>query len=372
MKITDIEIRLCKHQEAVLSEKELRDSHRSELNFLMITMKTDAGVDGVSMGFAGMGAEMAGSIAAQSIKPFFLGKDPFAREKHWHEFRRYERHWHHTPIYSYGPFDIALWDIAGVVAGLPLYKLFGHCRAKAPTYVSSMYLDTPQDYADQAAEFKRKGFHGYKLHPPSDFQEALEAYRLCREAVGDDPSFKLMADPVTAHTYYEEALRMGRELEKLDYYWFEEPLYDTDFNGLRKLTRDLDIPICGTEVLVGSHYSTAECIASGVVDIVRSDVSWKGGVTAVMKTAHLAEAFGMRCEVHTTIYPALEIVNLHCCCAIANCEFFEALIPSSLMKLGIKNPVHIDEDGYAHPPSGAGLGIEWDWDFIDNATVAVM
>ena len=372
MKITDIEIRLCKHEEEVMSAGELRDSHRSDMHFLIITLKTDAGIDGHSMAFAGMGSEMAGAIAAGSLKPFFMGKDPLAREKHWHDFRRYDRVWHLTPIYAYGPFDIALYDIAGKLAELPLYQLLGHYREKAPTYVSSLFLDTPQDYADQALDFKGRGFHGYKLHPPSDYQEALAAYRLCREAIGDDPAFKLMADPVTAHTYYEEALRMGRELEKLDYYWFEEPLYDVDFNGLRKLTRDLDIPICGTEVLVGSHYSTAECIASGVVDIVRSDVSWKGGVTAVMKTAHLAEAFGMRCEVHTAIYPALEIVNLHCCCAIANCEFFEALYPGSLMKLGISNPIEIDADGYAHPPQGPGTGIVWDWDFIDDATVALL
>ena len=372
MHITDIEIRLCKHQEEIMTAKELRDSHKSDLQFLIITLKTDAGIDGISMGFAGMGAEMAGAIAAQSLKPFFLGKDPLAREQHWHEFRRYERHWHLTPIYAYGPFDIALWDIAGKIADLPLYQLLGHYREKAPTYVSSLYLDTPQDYADQALAFKRQGFHGYKLHPPADYQAALAAYRACREAIGDDPAYKLMADPVTAHTYYDEALRMGRELEKLDYYWFEEPLYDVDFHGLRKLTRDLDIPICGTEVLAGSHYSTAECIASGVVDIVRSDVSWKGGITAVMKTAHLAEAFGMRCELHTAIYPALEIVNLHCCCAIANCEFFEALYPGSLMRLGITNPIQIDSQGFARPPQNPGTGIDWDWDFIDNATVAIM
>ena len=372
MKITDIEIRLCQHQEQVMSAAELRDAQKSDMQFLIITLKTDAGVEGVSMGYAGQGARMAGAIAAGSIKPFFLGKDPLAREKHWHDFRRYDRVWHLTPIYSYGPFDIALWDIAGKLAGLPLYQLLGSSREKAPTYVSSLFLDSPEDYADQALEFKQRGFHGYKLHPPGDYHEALEAYRLCRQAIGDDPGFKLMADPVTAHTYYDEALRMGRELEKLDYHWFEEPLYDVDFHGLRKLTRDLDIPIAGTEVLVGSHYSTAECIASGVVDIVRSDVSWKGGVTALMKTAHLAEAFGMRCEVHTAIYPALEIVNLHCCCAIVNCEFFEALYPGSLMKLGILNPLQIDSQGYAHPPQGPGTGIEWDWDFIDDATVAVL
>jgi L-alanine-DL-glutamate epimerase-like enolase superfamily enzyme len=372
MKITDIEIRLCRHEESIMSDGELRDSHKSDLNFLIITMKTDAGVEGVSMGFAGMGADMAGYIAEQSLKPFFLGKDPLAREKHWYDFRRYDRVWHLTPIYSYGPFDIALWDIAGKVANMPLYQLLGYFREKVPAYVSSLFLSSPQDYADQALEFKKQGFHGYKLHPSSDYHEALESYKLCRKVIGDDPSYKLMADPVTAHNHYEEALRMGRELEKLDYYWFEEPLFDVDFHGLRRLARDLDIPIAGTEVLAGSHYSTAECITSGVVDIVRSDVSWKGGITALMKTATLAESFGVRCEVHTAIYPALEIVNLHCCCAISNCEFFEALIPGSLMALGIKNPIHIDDEGYAHPPKGAGLGIEWDWDFIDNATIRTL
>jgi L-alanine-DL-glutamate epimerase-like enolase superfamily enzyme len=372
MKITDVEIRVCKHNETIMDEGELREAGRSQMHFLIITLKTDAGIDGVSMGFAGQGAEMAGQVAAQSLKPFFLGKDPLAREKHWYDFRRYDRYWHLTPMYAYGPFDNALWDIAGKLADMPLYKLLGHYREAAPTYVSSLFLPEPEDYADQAREFKEAGYHGYKLHPPADYDAALAAYRLCREAVGEGASFRLMADPVTAHNRYEDALRMGRELEKLDYYWFEEPLFDTDFHGLRRLARDLDIPIAGTEVLVGSHYATAECITSGVVDIVRTDVSWKGGVTAVMKTAHLAESFGMQCEIHTAIYPAMEIVNLHCCCAISNCEFFEALVPGSLMQLGIKNPINIDENGYAHPPEGPGLGIDWDWDFIDNATVAIL
>src|SRR6202008_1615543 len=124
---------------------------------------------------------------------------------------------------------------------------------------------------------------------------------------------------------HEEALRVGRELEKLNYYWFEKPLFDVALPGLRKLSDKLDIPICGTEVLAGSHYSTAESLASRGVDTGPPDFSWKGGVTPVMKTAHLAESFGVHCELHTTIYHPLEIVNLHCCAAIANCEFFEVL-----------------------------------------------
>jgi len=75
-----------------------------------------------------------------------------------------------------------------------------------------------------------------------------------------------------------------------------------------------------------------------------------------MKTAHLAESFGMHCELHTTIYHPLEIVNLHCCAAIANCEFFEVLYPLSYMDFGMKTPIQVDAEGYAHPP-----GVAWYW-----------
>lgn len=369
MRITSIDIRVCQNTRQAMSDSEMRSGGKSTFDFLVITMKTDEGVDGHSFGFAGRGAEMAGGIAASALKPFFLGKDPLLREKHWQDFRTYDRWWNHVPIYSYGPFDICLFDIAAKKAGMPLYKFLGACRQQIPIYASSFVLATPGDYAKQALEVKRRGWHAYKLHPPGKAEFDLAAYRACREAVG--PDFKLMADPVAAYSY-EEALRMGRELERLNYYWLEEPLFDVDFNGLRKLTAKLDIPICGTEVLSGSHYSTAECIASRVVDIVRTDVSWKGGVTPVIKTAHLAESFGMHCELHTTIYHPLEIVNLHCCAAISNSEFFEVLYPLSYMDFGMKTPIQIDPEGYAHPPETPGIGVDWDWNFIDKCTTKTL
>ncbi len=365
MKITDVEIRLCRSEVETGPAYGMRAGGTSAFEFLVVTLKTDAGIDGHSFGFAGRGAEIAGAVAANTLKPFFLGKDPLARERHWQEFRTYDRWWHHAPIYAYGPFDICLWDIAGKVAGLPLYRLLGAFRERVPVYASSYVLPTPEDYARQALEVKQRGWHGYKLHPPGDVEFDLKAYRACREAVG--PDFRLMADPVAAYNH-EQALRVGRELERLNYQWLEEPLFDTDFHGLRKLAAALDIPICGVEVLAGSHYSTAECIATNVVDMVRTDVSWKGGVTAVMKTAHLAEAFGVRCEVHTSVYHALDIVNLHCCCAIANCELFELLYPPEAMAFGLKTPLEIDPEGYAHPPTAPGTGVDFDWDFIDNKT----
>jgi L-alanine-DL-glutamate epimerase-like enolase superfamily enzyme len=367
--IKSIEVRACRNTRDAMSDGEMRTGGKSNFDFLVISMQTDSGITGRSFGFAGRGAEMAAAIAGSALKPFFEGKDPLFREKLWQEFRTYDRWWNHVPIYSYGPFDICLWDIAAQIAGLPLYKLLGAYRNKVPLYASSFVLQSPEDYARQALEVKARSWHGYKLHPPGRVDFDLAAYRACREAVG--PDFKLMADPVAAYSC-EEALRVGRELERLNFYWLEEPLPDVNFHGLKKLTAKLDIPICGTEVLAGSHYSTAQCISDGVVNIVRTDVSWKGGVTPVMKTAHLAESFGVRCELHTTIYHPLEIVNLHCCAAIPNCEFLELLYPLSYMDFGMKRPIGIDSEGFAHPPESAGIGVEWDWDFIENCTITIL
>ncbi|MBV6431726.1 MAG: L-rhamnonate dehydratase [Bryobacteraceae bacterium] len=366
MKISDIRIRVCQTDHSMMADSEMRAGGASSFDFLLVSMTTDEGIEGHSFGFAGRGARMAGEIARQTMKPFFPGKDPLARERHYQEFRTYDRWWNHVPIHTYGPFHICLWDIAGKAAGVPLYRLLGEYRQKVPVYASSFVLDGPEAYARQALAVKERGWHGYTVHPPGDFDLDLEIYRVCREAVGS--GFKLMADPVCAYGH-QQALRMGRHLEKLDYYWIEEPLHDTDFHELRRLAAALDIPVRGTEVLPGNHYAIAECISAGVVDIVRSDVSSKHGVTPVRKTAHLAESSGMNCELHTTIYHPLEIMNLHCCRAMSNCECFELLYPMEYMNFGMLAPLNIDAEGYAHAPETPGAGFDPDWDFIENATV---
>lgn len=368
MRISDIEIRLCRHEAPAMSDAEMRDGRKSELEFLVLRFQTDEGLSVDTFGFAGRGARAAGYSAAASLKPFFLGKDPTYREKHWQDFRMADRWWHHVPIYAYGPFDICCWLLCAEAAGQPLYKYLGAVRDRVPIYASSLTLPTPAAYAEQALTIKQRGWAGYKLHPIGKEAQDIEAYRLCREAVG--PDFPLMADPVACHNH-QQALRIGRVLEELKYHWFEEPLFDCDLNGLRELARALDIPICAGEVLPGSHYMAAEMISSRAVDIIRSDVSWKGGITPVMKTAHLAESFGMQCELHTTIYHPLEIINLHCCAAMANCEFFEVLEPVSYFDFGLKEKIRI-ENGEAVLPEGPGRGIALDWDFIENTTFEIL
>lgn len=368
--ITDVEIRACRGGDTLntldaVSAVQLPGGSRPD--FTVVTLTTSDGVKGTSFGFGALDAKAAAATMSQ-VKPFFLGRSPFDAAKNMKEFELFDRRWNHVPIYSYAPFDNACWDIVGKMAHQPVYKLLGAAREKVPLYVSSMFLPSPDEYVAQALAVKAKGYKGYKLHPPGEVTLDIACYRAVREAVGDD--FTLMADPVIAYTY-EQALKVGRELEKLDYRWLEEPLLDVNFNGLRKLREKLDIPICGTEVLAGAHYTTAHSISEGIVDIVRTDVSWRGGITAVMKAAHVAEAFGVQCELHTTIYHAMEQIQLHPSLALVNCEFFETLFPFDDFEFGTKSKLNI-QDGYVMAPVGEGLCIENDWDFIDAHTVVIL
>jgi L-alanine-DL-glutamate epimerase-like enolase superfamily enzyme len=369
MKITSVEVRCCRRGADKFKEGAFRTGDFRGFDFLVVTITTDDGLSASSFGFAGRSAEGAGKLIADSLRPFLLGRDPRDREKAWHEFRVADRWWGHLPIYAYGPFDTCLWLLCAQAAEQPLYKYLGAYRDEVPVYVSSMVLPSVDAYAEEALQAKAQGLKGYKLHTPGiRFDQDLAAHRLVREVVG--PEFTLMSDPVSCLNL-EQAIRFGRELERLDYYWFEEPLYDEDIHALRELSRTLQIPIVGTEVIAKHLYSIAECIATRVVDRVRADVSWTGGVTGVMKTARLAEAFGVNCEVHTSIFHPLDMVNLHCCAAIKNCDFFELLYPIDSFAFGLKGNLPI-KNGIAHLPDKPGLGIELNWDEIDACTVLVV
>ncbi len=113
----------------------------------------------------------------------------------------------------------------------------------------------------------------------------------------------------------------------------------------------------------------AQAIAFDAVDIVRADVSWKPGVTGTLKIAHLAEAHGLRCEIHCTTMGFMDMANLHVSCAIKNCEYFELLVPEEPFRFPMKDKYPIDKNGIAHVPQKPGIGVELDWDAIDNTCV---
>lgn len=326
---------------------------------VVLTVKSDAGIDGHAMAWGVKGgARLAEEIAAV-IVPEIVGEDPVDREYLYHKVARADRWGGHLPITAYGPIDVALWDLTAKQAGLPLYKFIGGYRDKIRAYATGPRHATPEAYVEEGLRAREQGFRAYKLHPPGEPDLDIECCRRVREALGEE--FVLMSDPVGAYDY-EDALRVGRALEALDFFWYEEPLYDYDIHGYVRLAQALDIPIAGVEWAAGRYHTAAEYIVRGAVDIVRSDVSWKGGITGYLKTAHLCEAFGLNCEIHLAVHSLLNVANLHAACGVRNCRFLELSV--DIDNFGIQPGLSLDDEGYVQAPAGPGLGVEMDWETI--------
>jgi L-alanine-DL-glutamate epimerase-like enolase superfamily enzyme len=334
---------------------------------VLLALSSESGLVGYATALGARSGLVTLTYLMDVIAPVVLGRDVTEREAIWHELWNVDRHLGFFPVFLPGPVDVALWDLAARAAGLPLYRYLGAYRNELPVYASSLFKATPAEYAEEAQRYVAQGIRAYKAHPPGGVARDIEVHHCVRDAVGS--AVTLMSDPVGEYTL-EEAITVGRDLERLKYHWFEEPFRDFELAKYAELCRSLDIPIAGTETTRGGPWGVAQAIRFGAVDIVRADVSWKAGITGTLKIAHLAEANGMRCEVHCTTMGIMDIANLHVSCAIRNCEFFELLVPEEPFRFPMAEPYPVTQGGTIRVPELPGLGVGIDWTAVDACCVA--
>lgn len=339
---------------------------KMDWDVLVLRLTTDNGIEGIATAFAARSPAATEAFLHDSILPVVIGRSPYDREAIWQELWNIDRNCTFFPLYLPGPVDVALWDICAKAAGLPLYKYLGAYRNQLPVYASGLFHDTIDEYVEEALRYKAQGIRCYKAHPSGRWREDIEVHHKLREAVGSD--MDLMTDPVGEYTL-EEAIRVGRALEKDEYLWLEEPFRDYETNKYTQLCAALDIPILATETLRGCHWGCAQSVMQHATDILRADVSWKCGITGTLKIAHLAEAFGMNCEMHTTTMNYMDIATLHVACAVRNSEWFEYFVPEDNFRLPMKGdlPIH---NGVITVPDKPGVGAELDWELIKRSCVS--
>lgn len=334
-----------------------------EWDVVVLRLTDEDGTEGIATAFGARSGNLTESYLHEIIAPVVLGRNVYDREAIWHQLWTIDRHLTFFPVYLPGPVDVALWDLAAKRAGLPLYRYLGGYRNSLPVYASGLFLDTIDDYVNEALKYKARGIGAYKSHPPGPWKKDIEISKAIREAVGDD--YVLMADPVGEYTL-DQAIKAGRILENLNYHWFEEPFRDFELEKYARLCEALDIPVANTETTRGGHWGVAQYIAARATDIVRADVSWKPGVTGTLKIAHLAEAHGLQCEIHTTTMGYMDYANLHVSCAIRNCEYFELFVPDEEFAFPMKGRLPIDDKGIIHVSDEPGVGAPLDWALIDK------
>ncbi len=340
--------------------KHMRAGGKKELS--VVTVETDEGVEGNA--FLSRPKHSAPGLI-EFLKPIVVGRNPQDIGALWWELWKMNRT---ASLAAIGAIDVCLWDINGKVAGLPIHRLLGTCKEKVPVYSSTAYHEKMENYAEEAVRFKEMGWSAHKIHPHGDPMLDIEISKVVREAVGSD--MKLMLDSMWSYQY-EDALRVGRAIEDLNFYWYEDPLVEEDIYNYVKLHQKLDIPIMSTEYAPGRFYGMTQWITRYATDILRGDVAVTGGITPLVRLCHLAEGFNMKCEIHHGGNSLNNVANLHVTMAVPNCEFFEFFPCTGSNMYGLVDDIQFD-NGYVQAPEKPGLGYEIDWDLVRRDHVGTL
>lgn len=355
----------------------------------LVEVQTDEGLTGWGECFGPGNVALANkAIVEKVIQPVILGDDPLDRDVIWHKAYNLMRDHGQKgmPLQSLSGVDIALWDIAGKVAGLPICKLIGGMhRDRISVYGYGMMLrredaaSLAARFMDEAAAIKEMGFVATKMKVGLGVRDDIKLAEAVRRGVGDD--FPFMVDANHCYTT-SDAFRVGRALEELDAYWFEEPVAPEDHDGYRELRAGLSVNISGGEAEF-NRWGWRALLESRGLDIAQPEVCALGGISEYLRVLALCHAhftpvvnhvWGSAVAVATNLQLLASMPNLpgglHPHEPMLEFDTTDNKFRDNLLTepLNIQQQVR-DTGGYVAIPDGPGLGIEPDRDFIRTYTM---
>ncbi len=351
----------------------------------LVEVETDEGIKGWGECFGPGNIALANKyIVEKVIQPLIIGEDPINKEYIWHKVYNLLRDSGQKgmPIQALSGIDIALWDILAKKAKLPLYQLLGgKTNSKIPVYGYGMMLQKKsveelcELFKKEADQIKEKNFKAMKMKVGLGPKEDLKLVSSVREAIGND--FKLMVD--ANHAYNKnDALYVGKGLDEMEIYWFEEPVAPEDYNGYKELKEKLKTNIAGGEAEF-TKYGWNELIKNNCIDIAQPEVCGLGGITEYLKVSALAQSNFIPIVNHVWGSALSVAVNLHLLTSLPDMP--GGLFPTKSMlefdtteknifitdlaeeKFSILDQVK-DKDGFASPLENIGIGINPKKEFI--------
>jgi len=357
MKITDVEPIVLR-----LPQVDTARADGTQDAFL-VRVHTDEGI--VGLGEADTAPLLARTIVempsshslARGLREVLVGEDPLQVDRLWQAMFHASDHYGRrgAALHVMSAIDIALWDIAGRAAGVPVSALLGGRRiAEIGVYANEVMPATPDEVHRIAAAAVESGYGALKLGwgplgRDLAYDETL--VHAARDELGPDRA--LMLDGGRAYTV-KRALELLRRVEEHDLYWFEEALAPDDLDGYRRLSDAAEVRIAAGEADSGIAPFRA-LVERGHVDVLQPDVVRIGGISKALEVCHLANAAGL--PVATHVSPEL---NFAVAAAVPNCVFVEYL---PQMEPVLRSPLRI-ADGFAYPFQTPGHGIEFDADAL--------
>ena len=389
MKITSIKSHVLRYElEDELGYSQQYYKHRTAH---LVEIETDEGITGWGECFGPGNIALANKfIVEKVIQPLIKGENPTNKEYIWHKVYNSLRDSGQKgmPIQALSGIDIALWDILSKKANLPLYQLLGgKCNNQIPVYGYGMMLQKKpveqliELFQKEAKEIKEKNFKAMKMKIGIGPKDDLKLVKAVREAIGDD--YKLMVDANHAYNL-SDALYVGKGLDEMNVYWFEEPVAPEDYEGYKELKKKLNTNIAGGEAEF-TKYGWNQLIKNRCVDIAQPEVCGLGGITEYLKVSALAQSNFIPIINHVWGSALSIAVNLHLLTSMPDMP--GGLFPSKPMlefdttsknkfitelaeeKFSILDQVK-NNNGFAKPLEGIGIGINPSKDFIKKYEVS--
>ena len=351
----------------------------------LVEVETDEGITGWGECFGPGNIALANKyIVEKVIQPLIKGDDPLNKEHIWHKVYNLLRDSGQKgmPIQALSGIDIALWDILAKKSNLPLYQLLGgKTNDKIPVYGYGMMLQKKtvdelcELFKNEASQIKEKNFKAMKMKIGMGPKEDLKLVSAVRDTIGSE--FKLMVD--ANHAYNKnDALYVGKGLDEMNIYWFEEPVAPEDYDGYKELKEKLKTNIAGGEAEF-TKYGWNQLIKNNCIDIAQPEVCGLGGITEYLKVSALAQSNFIPIVNHVWGSALSVAVNLHLLTTLPDMP--GGLFPTKSMlefdtteknifitdlaeeKFSILDQVK-NKNGFASPLENIGIGINPNKDFI--------
>ncbi len=299
---------------------------------VVLRIRTDAGITGwasSTFGNGGEGARAVQAILEYQVKPVIMGKDPAFPRRIRAELWKALNYQGVTGVsqFALAATDIALWDILGKNAGLPVYKMLGAYRDRMPVYsMCGWYYDHDEDlsrFKHEVATAIEQGYKAVKIKVGKySLDDDVRRIRLAIDTIGKDRRLMVDANQVFDH---KEALRRGKVYQEMGCFWLEEPLPPHDMEGFALLAQALDLRIATGENL-NTKYEFADLIARRGADVVQPDNRRAGGVTEWMEIAAVADAYDIKVASHGS-----GATNLNMLLAMPNAIYMESGGPAKMI-----------------------------------------
>jgi D-galactarolactone cycloisomerase len=339
---------------------------RRHFDATIVRVHTDDGVTGI-----GSGDTMDGFDA---FKGLFVGEDPLDITRHVRAIETANFHggW-------YWPLEVALWDIIGKVAGLPVATLFGNAARALPAYASSAELKTPRQRVESALRARELGFRAMKIRIDRNrIAEGIQTVAAVREALGADfdllvdlnQSWRMAGDTAGASDL-TQTRRIVRRLAELDVFWVEEPLPYADVDGFRTLRAENPGMRIAAGEMQRSVPELVRYLEQDVLDVYQMDVVLAVGMHRARTLAELAHLKHRHFTPHSWTNGIGVLANLHVSAGVGGGPYFEfpydppGWTPQR-RDFMLANPISINSAGCLEVPQVPGLGIELDEDAVDR------